>query len=202
MSVTGPGCEHCNYTGMVQWIDDPSWVALKPCDHCGGLSQLGGDRDDTIARLTRERDEALAKVREYDSWVCWETNCGHIAKALDMIYSAEDSNETLRQERRSAQRRAQAWKALAKKYRPMHRRAQAAEGQLERVEALRKHLAETASERDRLAAHVERLLWPHNGEIAELRAEVARLKAVEHLLTERCDTLSKAYDNLWLKHNR
>jgi hypothetical protein len=41
MSVTGKGCEKCNYTGRVAWDASPTvaWVT-KPCDHCGGLSQF------------------------------------------------------------------------------------------------------------------------------------------------------------------
>ena len=53
------------------------------------LRHVVGQRD----TLTHRAEAAEAKVREYDSWVCWETNCGHMAKALDMIYSAEASND-------------------------------------------------------------------------------------------------------------
>jgi hypothetical protein len=43
MSVTGPGCAACDFTGEVTTVDD-----RRPCDACGGFSQF------------RHRDEAVA----------------------------------------------------------------------------------------------------------------------------------------------
>lgn len=43
MSVTGPGCAECNFTGRVPWSSEPGMegaFGVKPCDRCGGFSQF------------------------------------------------------------------------------------------------------------------------------------------------------------------
>lgn len=51
MSVTGPGCAACSFTGTVPWASEPGMEGafdVKPCDACGGFSWF------------RHRDEAVA----------------------------------------------------------------------------------------------------------------------------------------------
>ena len=53
MSVTGPGCAACSFTGTVPWASEPGMEGafdVKPCDACGGFSWF------------RHRDEAVALV--------------------------------------------------------------------------------------------------------------------------------------------
>jgi hypothetical protein len=60
VSVTGPGCAHCD-RGRVTTPDGD-----KPCDRCGGWSQFAAtpppDYDARHMRLMRERDTALHRA--------------------------------------------------------------------------------------------------------------------------------------------
>lgn len=145
MSVTGPGCERCYFTGTVA-IPGNAWTR-KPCDHCGGLSAFAHHNpntpittaipspdssaesaaSDTIARLTRERDEARASLaaahRELHRIACGE----QIVRAeRDAIAACADQHFALRRrwedgywertrERDTARRWSRLWHAEARR---------------------------------------------------------------------------------------
>lgn len=89
MSITGPGCSHCNFNGVVDWQDRPFAkgarpIDCKPCDHCGGFSQFKGARDrnaEAVAILSDLAKNAPWASDDGKLWYC--TLCG----AGDIPYS-------------------------------------------------------------------------------------------------------------------
>lgn len=82
MSVTGPGCEACDFKGVVPWASEPGMegaFGVKPCDRCGGFSQFARpvvtsspDRlaGDAIVEAMFAADPAYARTRPMheDDW--------------------------------------------------------------------------------------------------------------------------------------
>ncbi len=99
MSVTGPGCEKCNFTGRVRWDESPgssrSPFGQKPCDHCGGLSQLG---DPAKAAARASEAEAICKALaesnpvSYDEWIQAVNGSGLRCYLCDGVESERTAN--------------------------------------------------------------------------------------------------------------
>lgn len=71
MSVTGPGCEACGFTGTALFHPDHP-LSLKPCDRCGGFSQFAravaeDDGDCTAGGLVARHRREQANARENDA---------------------------------------------------------------------------------------------------------------------------------------
>ncbi len=59
MSITGPGCEACEFKGTVS-IDDAPFSMRKPCDACGGFSQFAAAPTSEWRDRPPTRDEMIA----------------------------------------------------------------------------------------------------------------------------------------------
>ena len=87
MSVSGPGCEHCNYKGTVPAIrDGVNSIMRKPCDACGGLSQFALPPDPMLARIRELEAERDAARSERDEAKAAFLRC---AEAIGVVYEAD-----------------------------------------------------------------------------------------------------------------
>jgi hypothetical protein len=169
VSLTGPGCEHCNFTGRTTF---PNAFNQKPCDACGGLSLLGPlptkRVDDVFA------DAFLDQLDAHGAENCLEfgfyTSRGvhisvelrrHDGKTMAMLRDEQIARAE------NAERELEAALSRANK---LHRRAQRLEGIEQRMETLR---ASHARELEGTRAEYERRLTRSNLRENSLSVRVA-----------------------------